>query len=258
MQRLSVTDIFKKNGLLKEAAEHSGRRYEYRPQQQAMAEAVHHCLQGHDHLVIEAPTGTGKSFAYLIPAILRAIEVGRPLLISTDTISLQEQLIKQDIPAIQKILDIDFKAVLAKGRGNYICMRRMNQAASRNMDYLPSDSMIPEIDKIYMWSSTSLTGSRSEVNFHVNHEAWSAVNSEQGNCLNQACPHYKACFFQKARRQLRSANIIVANHALFFSDLAIKFELQDVSAGILPQYSGLILDEAHTVIQNFSIFRTTR
>jgi len=247
MQRLSVSDIFRENGLLKQAAEHSGRRYEYRPQQQAMAEIAAHCLQGKDHLVIEAPTGTGKSFAYLIPAILRALEIGRPLLISTDTISLQEQLINQDIPAIQKILDIEFKAVLAKGRGNYLCKRRLNSAANRNMDYLPSDELVPEIDKIYLWSKGAEFGSRSEVDFPVNYEAWSAVNSEQGNCLNQACPHYKGCFFQRARRQLRSANIIVSNHALLFSDLAIKTELNDDNAGILPRYSGLILDEAHTV-----------
>ena len=90
------------------------------------------------------------------------------------------------------------------------------------MDYLPSDELIPEIDQIYYWSRTAKEGSKSELNFKVNHEAWSSVNSEEGNCLNQACPYYKPCFFQKSRRALQDAQVIVANHAISFCDLAIK------------------------------------
>ena len=247
MQKYSVTDIFKENGILKQAAEYSGRTYEYRSQQQIMAEATEACLNSTNHLVVEAPTGTGKSFAYLIPAILQAMKSGRALLISTDTISLQEQIVTKELPAVQKILDVEFKAVLAKGRSNYICMRRMNAAVSRNMDFLPSDDLIPAIDKIYLWSKTSHSGSRSEIDFQVDYEAWSTVNSEEGNCLNQACPYYKPCFFQRARRQLKDANVIVSNHALLFSDLAIKAEMKDDNAGILPNYGGLIFDEAHKV-----------
>lgn len=247
MQTLSSSEIFSENGLLKKAAEFSGRSYEHRIQQQHMAEEVEATLLRSEKSVIEAPTGTGKSFAYLIPAINHAINTGRPVVISTETISLQEQIIKKDIPAVLKALDIELNAVLAKGRGNYLCMRRMNSAASRNLDYLPSDDLIPDIDQIYYWSKTAQTGSRSELDFKVSHEAWSACNSEEGNCLNQACPFFKPCFFQSARRQLREAQIIVANHSLLFSDLALKAETPDAEAGILPDYGALILDEAHSV-----------
>ncbi|MCM8539341.1 MAG: DEAD/DEAH box helicase [Lentisphaeraceae bacterium] len=247
MQILSSTEIFSETGLLKQAAEFAGRSYEYRVQQQEMAEAVEKSLIFSSKTVIEAPTGTGKSFAYLVPAINHALSTGKPVVISTETISLQEQIISKDIPAIQQALGIELKAVLAKGRGNYLCMRRMNSAASRNMDYLPSDDLIPEIDQIYYWSKTAETGCKSELNFKVAPEAWSAVNSEEGNCLNQACPFYKPCFFQNSRRQLREAQIIVANHAILFSDLALKAETPEAEAGILPDYGALILDEAHIV-----------
>lgn len=247
MHTLSSTEIFSENGLLKEAAAHAGRAYEYRVQQQEMAEAVEKSLLFSSKTVIEAPTGTGKSFAYLIPAINHALNTGKPVVISTETISLQEQIIAKDIPAIQSALGIELNAVLAKGRGNYLCMRRMNSAASRNMDYLPSDELIPEIDQIYYWSKTAENGSRSELNFKVSSEAWTAVNSEEGNCLNQSCPFYKPCFFQNSRRKLREAQIIVANHAILFSDLALKAETPEAESGILPDYGALILDEAHTV-----------
>ncbi|MCM8529023.1 MAG: DEAD/DEAH box helicase [Lentisphaeraceae bacterium] len=247
MHTLSSTEIFSETGLLKQAAEYSGRSYEYRAQQQEMAEAVEKSLLFSSKTVIEAPTGTGKSFAYLVPAINHALSTGKPVVISTETISLQEQIISKDIPALQQALGIELNAVLAKGRGNYLCMRRMNSAASRNMDYLPSDDLIPEIDQIYYWSKTAQTGCRSELNFKVAPEAWGAVNSEEGNCLNQACPHYKPCFFQNSRRQLREAQIIVANHAILFSDLALKAETPEAESGILPDYGALILDEAHTV-----------
>lgn len=247
MQTLLSTQIFSEDGILKQAAEYAGRSYEYRRQQQQMAESVEQTLNLSGKTVIEAPTGTGKSFAYLIPAINYALSSGRPAVISTETISLQEQIISKDIPAIKNALGIELNAVLAKGRGNYLCMRRMNSASSRNMDYLPSDELIPEIDQIYYWSKTAKTGSRSELDFKVSAEAWNAVNSEEGNCLNQACPYYKPCFFQNARRKLREAQIIVANHALLFSDLALKAETPEAEAGILPDYGALILDEAHTV-----------
>lgn len=246
----SINDIFKEDGTLKDAAEAANRTYEFRPQQLQMAEAVQHSLKSNSHLVVEAPTGTGKSFAYLVPAIEHALSTGQPIVISTDTISLQEQLIAHDLPAIQKILNVEFKAALAKGRGNYLCLRRLNSAADRNMDYLPSDDLIPEIDQIYYWSRTAKDGSRSELDFKVNFEAWGSVNSEEGNCLNQSCPYYKPCFFQKSRRELQDAQVIVANHAILFCDLAIKSETRDLNAGILPNYGAAIFDEAHTVEHN--------
>ncbi|MCH2207694.1 MAG: ATP-dependent DNA helicase [Lentisphaerales bacterium] len=246
----SIDEIFKENGKLKDAAEASGRHYEYRPQQLQMAQSVQHSLKSNSHLVVEAPTGTGKSFAYLVPAIEHALSSGKPVVISTDTISLQEQIIANDLPAIQKILNVEFQAALAKGRGNYLCLRRLNSAADRNMDYLPSDDLIPEIDQIYYWSRTAKNGSKSELDFKVNFEAWGSVNSEEGNCLNQSCPYYKPCFFQKSRRELQDAQVIVANHALLFCDLAIKSETRDLNAGILPNYGAVIFDEAHTVEHN--------
>ena len=226
-----------------------GRTFEQRPQQEAMAQKVYYSLSEGMNLCVEAPTGVGKSIAYLLPAVrwFRATERTKPIIISTHTKHLQEQLLSKDVPAVQAILGDDFKAVIGMGRGNYICMRRMNAAASGSPDFLPDESMIPEVFRIKSWADTSQNGCKTELPFAVEGSAWNSTNAEEGNCLNQRCPHFKPCFFQKSRRGLYAADIIIVNHALFFSDLAIKAETGDPKAGILPEASAYILDECHTI-----------
>ena len=226
-----------------------GRDFERRPQQEAMASKVYYALSEGLNLCVEAPTGVGKSIGYLLPAVkwYRQTEQKKPIIVTTHTKHLQDQLLKKDVPAVQLMLGDEFKAVIGMGRGNYICMRRMNAAASGSPDFLPDESMIPEVFRIKSWSATSENGSKTELPFPVENSAWNTVNAEEGNCLNQRCPHYKPCFFQKSRRSLFSADIIIVNHALFFADLAIKSETGDEQAGILPAASAVIIDECHTV-----------
>ena len=149
----NVNDFFGTNTPLIKAKElGGGRKYEERPQQQAMATAIAESFTSLENLCIEAPTGVGKSFAYLIPAIYYSIEQSKPVIISTETINLQEQLIDKDIPLLRELLDFEFKSVLAKGRANYLCKRRLQMATGEHQsEYLPSNSCVPEISLIACW-----------------------------------------------------------------------------------------------------------
>ncbi len=243
----SLDGIFAPNGILSAAAAAAGRTYELRPQQLELSHAVTQAFLTKRHLVAEAPTGIGKSFAYLVPAILHAMRTGGTVLVSTHTIALQQQLIERDLPALKAALGLNFRAELAKGRSNYLCMRRLKGAASRNLDYLPDAELMPEIDRIALWAEGAREGDRQELDFRIRPESWMAVNAEEGNCLNQHCPFFKPCHFQNGRRRLQGAHVIVANHALFLADLAIKSETGDLKSGILPEYNAVIIDEAHTL-----------
>ena len=239
---------------LKKAHVHGGRSYEPRPQQVEMARAVAHALTAGDHLCVEAPTGVGKTFAYLVPALYFALRSGKPVVVSTHTISLQEQIMEKDVPLLQKLLGVPFKVALAKGRGNYVCLRRLHAAVGAHNDYLPGADL-PELERVWQWSQKTVDGSRSDLDFEVSHNVWEAVYCEPGNCLNQQCPFHRQCYMMKARFKLLDANLIVANHALFFSDMAMKREAAELvgegagaaNAGILPPYGAVVLDEGHTV-----------
>jgi ATP-dependent DNA helicase DinG len=174
-----------------------------------------------------------------------------PVVISTHTISLQEQIMGKDIPVLRKLLGMPFKVALAKGRGNYVCLRRLHAAVGAHQDYLPGADL-PELERVWLWSQTTADGSRSDIEAEVPHNVWEAVSCEPGNCLNQQCPFFRQCFLMKARFQLLDANLIVANHALFFSDMAMKREAKEAdgagaATGILPAYGAVVLDEGHTV-----------
>ena len=251
MPEAATAAFFGPDTPLKQAHLHGGRAYEPRPQQAEMARAVARVLTDGGHLCVEAPTGVGKTFAYLVPALHFALRKGKPAVISTHTISLQEQLMGKDIPMLQKLLGIPFKVALAKGRGNYVCLRRLHAAVGAHQDYLPGADL-PELERVWQWSRDTADGSRSDVETEVSHNVWDAVCCEPGNCLNQQCPFNRQCFLMKARFKLLDANLIVANHALFFSDMAMKrAALADGGeadgAGILPAYGAVVLDEGHTV-----------
>jgi ATP-dependent DNA helicase DinG len=238
-----VLDYFKANGPL---ATKIGRQFEIRPQQRGMAVEVADALTNNNHLVVEAGTGVGKSFGYLIPAILYAVQQKKRVVISTHTIALQEQIVKKDIPRLQKIMP-NFKAVLVKGRSNYISLRRLQIALERRALLFGLDSEEnKQLERIAEWvQEEDCKGSISELQQRPSPDVWENISSQTDNCLGVKCSNHKECFYFKARRGVHNAQILVVNHALFFSDLSIR----DVSEknSILPHYDAVVFDEAHTV-----------
>ena len=224
-----------------------GDRYEHRPQQLEMAEAVAGAFEGGHHLLVEAGTGVGKSFAYLLPAIDYAVRNKKRVVISTHTISLQEQLIEKDIPLLRQVYGADFSAVLVKGRNNYLCQRRLEQAGSRAGYLFETEAQGRSLTVIEDWAQQSLEnggrGSLAELPIAPDPAVWDKVCAEAGNCLGKKCPFYKGCFWQAARKRMLSADVLVVNHALLFSDLALRM----AGVSYLPKYELLVLDEAHTV-----------
>jgi len=234
----TIHDILGESGRI--AAKLPG--YELRPQQLEMAEAVQAAFDDDEDLLVEAGTGVGKSFAYLVPAVLRAIHHGSRVVVSTHTIALQEQLIRKDIPFLQKVLP-EFSAVLVKGRANYIGLRRLARTSSRQDLLFDSKAERAELHRIEDWAYETTDGSRSDLSKEPNQAVWDRIRSDGDDCFGRKCPHYKRCFFQRARRDAELAQLLIVNHALLFSDLAMRRQ----GAAILPEYQYLILDEAHTV-----------
>jgi ATP-dependent DNA helicase DinG len=236
--------------------------YEHRPQQLEMAEAVARAIAQKRHLVAEAGTGVGKSFAYLVPAILAATEAeadktegandekcrddekpAPKIVVSTHTISLQEQLIGKDLPLLNAVIPREFSAVLVKGRRNYISLRRLNLASQRSDSLFNDDEQLAQLRKIRQWSKSTADGSLSDLAFRPFGQVWDEVASDSGNCMGRRCPTYNQCFYYKDRRRAQHAQILVVNHALLFSDIALRRS----GVSILPDYNVVILDEAHTV-----------
>jgi ATP-dependent DNA helicase DinG len=218
--------------------------YETRPQQLEMADAVADALDNKHHLMAEAGTGVGKSFAYLVPAILSATSAkDNRVVISTHTISLQEQLVRKDIPFLQSVMPQEFSAVLVKGRSNYLSLRRLRGAQQKAGALLAEPITNDQLAQLGRWSRATQDGSRSDLSFQPLPAVWDLVESDSGNCLGRACPDYAKCFYFKARKQMFGAQLLVVNHALFFSDLALRRE----GASLLPEYKAVIFDEAHTL-----------
>nr|WP_299467864.1 helicase C-terminal domain-containing protein [uncultured Gimesia sp.] len=226
-------------------------KYEHRPEQLEMAEAVAHAIEQKRHLLVEAGTGVGKSFAYLVPAILatckqnetRSGKDRKRLIVSTNTISLQEQLITRDIPFLNAVLPVEFSAVLVKGRSNYMSRRRMKGTVDRAGSIFSREDELQQLDQIVQWSRKTTDGSRSDLEFRPIPKIWDEIQSEHGNCLGKRCATYNECFYYRARRRVWNADVLVVNHALFFSDLALRRD----GSSILPDYDTVILDEAHTI-----------
>ncbi|MBM3996708.1 MAG: DEAD/DEAH box helicase [Planctomycetes bacterium] len=220
--------------------------YEARPEQLQMADAVAEALAGPGHLMIEAGTGVGKSFAYLVPAIQAALaDKESRVVISTHTISLQEQLIRKDIPFLQSVMPEPFTALLVKGRGNYVSKRRLKVAHERGLSLLTERGALEQLDTLLEWSQVTHDGSRSDLEFRPLAPVWELVESDSGNCMGRRCKTYADCFYWKARADIQKAKVLVVNHALFFADLALRALGPDV--GILPKYNAVIFDEAHTL-----------
>jgi len=215
--------------------------FEARPQQVRMACAIEKAFADGRHLAVEAGTGVGKSFAYLVPVIQHVCRAGQKAVVSTFTITLQEQLRRKDIPFLQKCLPQSFHAVLAKGRGNYLCKRRLDFAYRMQRSLFGPTS--EELDAIRQWALTTEDGSLSDLPFLPSRATWDKVRSEHGNCRGRKCHHYRGCFYTQARKRWEDADLIVANHALLLSDLTLK----EQGMGLLPDYKTVVLDEAHNL-----------
>ena len=271
----SLSDILSPSGPIAAAL---GAGFESRPEQTEMAAAVAKAMDQRSHLLVEAGTGVGKSFAYLVPAILRAC-AGETVVIATNTIQLQEQLVQKDIPLLQEALEeagvipreghggtearghegeeepetspaaaagpVPLKAVLVKGRGNYVSIRRLAMASKRQDRLFADAAARRTLHVIEDWASETLDGSLSSLPAGGLERpgVWDKVQSDSGNCMGRRCPNYQACFYQSARREMEGANLLVTNHALFFSDLALRAN----EVGFLPPYRHVVLDEAHNV-----------
>ncbi|MCA8964391.1 MAG: ATP-dependent DNA helicase [Planctomycetes bacterium] len=222
-----------------------GRRlpdFEVRPQQLDFALGVERALATGKHLIAEAGTGTGKSFAYLLPAIAHADshQGEGPVVISTRTIGLQEQLEKKDLPFLHAVLPFEWSSVTAVGRNNYVCLRRMH-LAERERHLFEEPERKEQLQRIVEWSTTTHEGTRQDLGFPPLPEVWEEVQAEHGNCLQRACKHYDQCHWQRARRRMQTAQVLVVNHALYFADVALRM----AGAAYLPAHRAVIFDEAH-------------
>jgi ATP-dependent DNA helicase DinG len=243
-----VEHIFSPNGVLSRSP-----NFEYRPQQQQMAVAVARSLQEKSHLLVEAGTGVGKSFGYLIPAILFAVANRKKAIISTHTINLQEQLIQKDLPILEKILPVTFSYTMLKGRGNYLCTRRLHKTMAQ-ADHLFTSPEMAELQRVLEWSKETQDGSLSDFHIEPDFKVWSQVCSERGLCSPKLCGEgsdfakvHGPCFFQRARARILTSDVLVVNHTLFFTLLGGVEE--EIKGGIMFKNDFVIFDEAHTVEQ---------
>lgn len=231
----TMAEIFGPGGLLEKC--HPG--YEFRRSQLQMAEIVEEAFRSKHHAILEAGTGTGKTLAYLLPAI----RSGRRVVVSTATKSLQEQLFTKDIPFLQKHFAPDIKVAVMKGRGNFLCRQKVHL-----MEGQPVLKGMDEIDwftQIRDWEKVSETGDRAELDFLPDDaELWQKLDARRETCTGQKCPEFSRCFITRMHQRAAAADIIIVNHHLFFADLALR---HDDFGSILPEYSAVVFDEAHEI-----------
>lgn len=216
--------------------------YERRPEQEQLCQAIGETLDHGGTIVAEAGTGVGKSFAYLVPAILLAERTKKQVVISTRTKALQAQLATKDIPFLQAVLPIEFTATVCVGRNNYVCRRRLERALENRNSLFEHDAELEELVAIRNWVAAGPDfGLRNELSFVPESKVWSEVQAESGNCLGKACRHFEPCEWQKGKRRMRTAQILIVNHALYFADLALRMN----GAEYLPEHQLVVFDEAH-------------
>src|SRR5712671_2386567 len=232
--QVDMREVFGPGGLL-ERSMIGG--YEHRVAQLEMAEMVHDAFQTRHHAIVEAGTGTGKTLAYLLPAICS----GRRVVISTATKSLQEQLYQKDIPFLKKHFAPNLKVAVMKGRANFLCISKLNQmqdqALLRGMDEMDAFRQIKD------WAKLTEAGDRAELTFLPDDsELWGKLDARRDTCTGKNCPSFNPCFVTGMHQRAQEADLIIVNHHLFFADLALK---QDDFGSILPEYSAVVFDEAH-------------
>jgi ATP-dependent DNA helicase DinG len=236
----SLHDFFAPGGLLAK----SSLAFEHRPGQYAMAKAIEAAFADKRHLIIEAGTGTGKTLAYLLPALRRARENKQRIIISTGTKNLQEQLFFKDIPFLESLLG-PLRVCYMKGRANYLCKQKLY--ALRDNPILSGLDDISQFHGILQWERSTDTGDRAEIDAVPDGSAlWGKLDARSEVCLGQTCPNWEGCFITSMRRKALESDLVIVNHHLFFADLAIKQQAAGApDAGILPEASAVIFDEAH-------------
>lgn len=218
-------------------------QYEFRPGQIEMAEAVSGAIRHHRHLIVEAGTGTGKTLAYLIPAI----ESGKRVVVSTGTKNLQEQLFFKDVPFVERLFPGQVKACLMKGRSNYLCLKKLSDLHTQPL--LESMDEVEVFQSIAAWAESTETGDRAELGeLPEDFPLWSRLDARAEDCLGQKCSDYERCFVVRMRERAKQSNLIIANHHLVFADLAVR---EGDFGQVIPEYDVLILDEAH-IIENIA------
>ena len=245
LEQIDVKDYFSEEGILVRDI-----GFEYRKEQEDMAHAVEKSVNENKKLIVEAGTGTGKTLAYLIPAIRWAVENKKKVIIATNTINLQEQLLLKDIPLAKSIIKEDFSYALVKGRNNYVCKRLFNELAlGKNIDIETySIEAREQIDYILKWGHKTKTGDKADLPFEVLPEVWELIQSTTELCIGKKCPYRKECFYMKTRMEKLEANILISNHHVFFADLNVRAETDfDTEYLILPRYDMVIFDEAHNI-----------
>ena len=232
-------NVFGPDGLIAEFHD----AYEYREAQLAMANKVSNAFGKKRHLIVEAGTGTGKTLAYLIPAIASALKDNKRIIISTGTKNLQEQLMQKDVPFLQQVLPTKFTASYMKGRSNYACIYRIAKS-----DHQPILDGIGEVDhfrEVREWFRHTETGDRAELtHLPENLPFWNRINAKSESCIGQKCPDFEPCYITKMRSKAEAADIVVVNHHLFFADLNVR---DNKFGKVLPDYGAVIFDEAHLI-----------
>lgn len=231
--------------------------YEHREEQTRMSFVVAEAFNEERVAVIEAGTGTGKSLAYLLPAALWATRNRERIVVSTNTINLQEQLIKKDIPFLREKGGLSFRAVLVKGRSNYLCLRKL-KAIETEPSLFKEEGTAGELEAIMEWSRKTGEGCRNDLSFIPRDEVWEEVCCEADQCGRVKCGHYGKCFFYSARREAAGADILVVNHALLLADVALRSETGYDSSAILPPFTRLIFDEGHHLEDTATSFFSSR
>ena len=234
-----IERIFGTGGLISQFHE----SYEFREGQVKMANAIVDSFRDKKHLLVEAGTGTGKTLAYLVPAINEAFRTKKRIVISTGTKNLQEQLMEKDIPFLQKIFPKKFSAAYMKGRSNFACQYRLHKSGDQPI--LDGMSDVDNFRAVLQWSQETKTGDRAELAYlPENLPFWSRINAKSESCIGQKCPDFEPCFITRMRVGAETADIVIVNHHLFFADLNVR---GNQFGKVIPDYGAVIFDEAHLI-----------
>ena len=246
LEKIDIEDYFSEDGIL--VNEIKG--FEHRHEQEEMAKNIQNAINDNRKIIVEAGTGTGKTLAYLIPAIKWAITNKKKVIIATNTINLQEQLLLKDIPLAKSVIKDEFTYALVKGRSNYLCKRLFTELSLGKSIDIETFSMEAreQLEYILKWGNKTKTGDKAELPFEVYPDVWELIQSTTELCLGKKCPFRKECFYMKTRMKKMEADILISNHHVFFSDLNVRAETDfDSEYLILPRYDMVIFDEAHNI-----------
>lgn len=239
LQTAEIAALFSSDGQIAKFLQN----YEYRQEQVEMACQATESFNDNLKAVIEAGTGTGKTLAYLLPAIFWSCLNQEKVVVSTNTINLQEQLFYKDIPLIKNCLNFKFKAALLKGRKNYLCKRKLEfLKKERNLDDFPEDEEREEFLRLIAWADKTRLGTRADLNCIPSPDNWERLEAERESCSRKKCVFFRDCFFYKSRREVLDSNLVVVNHHLLLADIAANS-----ARGYFKEYNRLIIDEAHNI-----------